>query len=218
VITDTKRTETSKTITAEIHKDATAEFHVYPPMDTGTVRTGRSFSDALSGLKKLASGKKQTNFSSSSRKSTTQNESSQRMSSSSNGHEQMRDSKEIYESSRFPGATAMSTHSERNRSQSIAEVSVAGIQGRGSEWGMETATTFSQPRAMSEYTERDLESISEESQLSTSTDDAQQDLYDKKILVKKSHDFHPDQTGRGGTERFKSEVSSKIMKTEKKQL
>lgn len=43
VITDTKRTETSKTITAEIHKDATAEFHVYPPIDSGTVRVSTLF-------------------------------------------------------------------------------------------------------------------------------------------------------------------------------
>uniref|UniRef100_A0A915JY76 Uncharacterized protein n=1 Tax=Romanomermis culicivorax TaxID=13658 RepID=A0A915JY76_ROMCU len=107
---------------------------------------------------------------------------------------------------------------EKDRGQSIAEFSVGGRRPRAgsqsSDWG-ETYGAYSQPRAVSEYTVGDLASISEESQYSTSTD-LQQDLYDKKILLKKSHDFQPD--AKGSSERFKNEISTKIVKSGTRQL
>jgi len=128
--------------------------------------------------------------------------------------EEMRDSKEIYVSSRYPGVPYQSktATSERDRGQSVTEVSVAGIQGHGSEWGaLETGTTFSQPRALSEYTEHnDLESISEESR--SMYEDAGQGVYDKKTLVKRSREYAPAETGRGGTEKYKTEMSSTTVK------
>uniref|UniRef100_A0A915JZK9 Uncharacterized protein n=1 Tax=Romanomermis culicivorax TaxID=13658 RepID=A0A915JZK9_ROMCU len=62
VITDVKKTETSKTTTAQIH-NATAQFLVYPPVTSMGGKAAKSIYEAFSGLKKLArssSGKKQS--------------------------------------------------------------------------------------------------------------------------------------------------------------
>lgn len=43
-------------------------------------------------------------------------------------------------------------------------------------------------------------------------------MYDKKVLVKKSHNFAPDKSGRGGTESVKTEVSTRAVIKESKRL
>ncbi len=45
---------------------------------------------------------------------------------------------------------------ERERGQSVTEVSVAGMHGRDSEMALETASALSQPRALSEYSVSDV--------------------------------------------------------------
>jgi len=191
-------------------------------------RAARTIYEALNGLKRIAGSVTGGSKKERKRLSTFQARSTAAAASSATGaahgssdrregDEEMRDCKEIYVSSRYPGVPYQSktATSERDRGQSVTEVSIAGVQGHGSEWAaFETGTTFSQPRALSEYTEHgDLESISEESRSTGSTyEDAGQGLYDKKVLVKRSRGYAPAETGRGGTEKYKTEVSTTTVK------
>uniref|UniRef100_A0A914WTS8 EGF-like domain-containing protein n=1 Tax=Plectus sambesii TaxID=2011161 RepID=A0A914WTS8_9BILA len=205
VTTDVTKSETRKTVTADVHGHATAQFHVYPPIDANTSRKGGGRFGGLAGVKKEVTKRWNRMASDTATSSKTHRE-------EMHHSEADKDESTVYESGRFAGASDMfsATASERDRGQSIAEFSVGNLQARESEWG-ETGTEFSQNREMSEYTERE-DTGSEASH--SLTDAPEDDMYDKKVLVKKTQGYQPDASGQGGTERYTTEVSTKTQMRE----